>query len=130
MANLKILLVDDEEDFRKILGVRIRGWGYDFIEADSGKEAIDMLACQQSDIIILDYLMPDMDGVATLKEIRKLNNKIPVIMFTAHLHEKIIAEVKELGVCAFVPKTSAYSDTIAALEAALKMAENQLRKEG
>ncbi|MCX5713542.1 MAG: response regulator [Candidatus Omnitrophica bacterium] len=125
MPNLKILLVDDEEDFRKILGVRLKGWGYDVIEADSGKVAIDMVVHQEPNIIILDFLMPDMDGAATLKEIRKFNSKIPVIMFTAHLHEKTIEEVRELGVSAFVPKISAYTDTIAALQAALKMVDDQ-----
>ncbi|MCX5696986.1 MAG: response regulator [Candidatus Omnitrophica bacterium] len=128
MANLKVLLVDDEGDFRKILGVRIRAWGYDFIEADSGEKAIDILAHQGPDIVILDYLMPGMDGVSTLREIRKLDNKIPVIMLTAHLHEKTITEVKDLGVSAFVPKISAYTDTISALQAALKITEDQSHK--
>jgi DNA-binding NtrC family response regulator len=126
MSNLKILLIDDEEDFRKILGARITRWGYELLEAGSGQEGIDVLTRDKPDIIILDYIMPGMDGVATLREIRKLDDKIPVIIFTAHLHEKTIFEAEHLGVSAFVPKISAYTDTIAALETAIKIAETQL----
>lgn len=127
MANPKILLIDDEEDFRKILGVRISRWGYELLEAANGREGISVLTEKKPDIIILDYVMPDMNGAATLREIRKLDDKIPVIMFTAHMREDTIEEVKDLGVSAFVPKISVYTDTIAALEAALKIAEDQLK---
>ena len=87
MAKLKILLVDDEEEFCTLMGVRIINWGYDFIKASSGKEALDILKSQNPDIIILDYMMPEMDGVATLKEIRagKFALITPVITFTEGL---------------------------------------------
>ena len=121
----KILLVDDERDFLTLMGERIRTWGYDLIEASSGKEAIDAVKSKNAEAVILDYVMPDMDGIATLKEIRKLDNKIPVIMLTAHPDEKSIAGTEKLGVSAFIPKLSAHSDAQANLKTALDMALKQ-----
>lgn len=90
MAKIKILLVDDEVDLLELMSKRIESWGYDLIVATNGKEALDMLKSEEPDIIVLDYMMPDMDGVATLKKIRAMHNKIPVIMFTAFPDEKSI----------------------------------------
>jgi CheY-like chemotaxis protein len=129
MSKRKVLLVDDEEDFRKILGLRIKRWGYELIEASSGKEAIAVISQQVPDILILDYLMPGMDGVETLIELRKSQSKIPVIMLTAHLQEKVIVELKGLAVSAFIPKISEYTDTIRVLQTALKTIETRLDKE-
>ncbi len=128
MDRLKILLVDDEADFLETMGSIIKGWGYDLITAVSGKKAIDAVMAQKADIVILDYMMPEMDGVITLKEIRKINKEIPVIMFTAHPDIKIMKGAEKLGVSAFIPKLSAYSDVQSGLKAALDMAGKKLRK--
>jgi CheY-like chemotaxis protein len=128
MENKKILLVDDEADFLKVMGMRIEEWGFYLLKARSGKEAVDTLLSKNPDIIILDYLMPDMNGLQTLKEIRKFNLKIPVIMFTAHPEKTSVKMSEELGIIAFVPKLSAYADTQSALKEALRIAEKQLEK--
>ncbi len=128
MDRLKILLVDDEADFLETMGAIIKGWGYDLITAVSGKKAIDAVMAQKADIVILDYMMPGMDGVITLKEIRKMDKEIPVIMFTAHPDIKIMKGAEKLGVSAFIPKLSAYSDVQSGLKAALDMAGKKLRK--
>lgn len=124
----KILLVDDEADFLELMALRIKEWGYDLITALSGEEAIEILKNKSPDIIILDYMMPGMDGVATLKEIRKINFEIPVIMFTAFPDKRSINEVEKLGVTAYIPKLSSYSDAHTALKTALHMAEDKLNK--
>jgi len=84
VERINILLVDDEPDFRETMGAIIEGWGYDLIEASNGKEAVDAIMGKNPDIVVLDYMMPGMNGVLTLKKIREINGKIPVIMFTAH----------------------------------------------
>lgn len=121
MGKLKILLVDDEIDFLETMGVIIESWGYDLIKAVNGKEAIVVLKDKSPDIIILDYMMPQMDGVAALKEIRKIDNEIPVIMFTAYPDIKVIKDTNELKVSAFIPKLSIYSDNRPALKTALDL---------
>lgn len=128
MDKKKILLVDDEVDFLEIMGVRIESWGYDLIKASNGKEAIDAVMSKTPDIVILDYIMPDMDGIEVLKQIRKIDNKIPVIMFTAHPDMKSMKGAEELGIIVYTPKLSAYIDTQLSLKQAIRMAEKRLGK--
>ena len=84
-----------------------------------GKEALEAVKQKKADLAILDYMMPVMDGIKTLKEIRKIDVKIPVIMFTAHLEEKVIQGTEDLMVNAFIPKLSEYSDSQSALKTTL-----------
>jgi len=122
MSEIKILLVDDEQDFLNLMSQRIESWGYEVISVSNGQEALDALMSQDPKAIILDYMMPEMDGVATLKKIRKINLKIPVIMFTAHPDKKAIGGTEKLKVSAFIPKLSTYADIQSVLKAALSMA--------
>jgi DNA-binding NarL/FixJ family response regulator len=73
--------------------------------------------------MILDYMMPDMDGVATLTEIRKINKKIAVIMFTAYPDMKSIKAAQDLNVTVYTPKLSSYEDLRASLETAIHSLE-------
>lgn len=122
----KILLIDDELDFLEIMGHRIRSWGYEVMPVSSGKEAIDNLKSEKPDVIILDYKMPDMDGVVVLKQIRKVNKKIPVVMLTAYPDEECKKITEKLGVSVFIPKLSAYSDVQVTLKTVLDMIEKKL----
>lgn len=130
MAKLKILLVDDELDFLEMLGQRIRFWGYELIEASSGIEAVEALKGKVPDIIILDYMMPQMDGIDTLREIRKVSKDIPVIMFTAYPEAEAIKSAERLGVSSFIPKLSAYSNSDANLKTAIGMVEKKIYRKG
>ncbi|NQT21874.1 MAG: response regulator [Candidatus Omnitrophica bacterium] len=121
----KILLVDDEEDFLKVTSSRIESWGYEVISVANGKQALDAVMSKNPDIVILDYMMPEMDGIETLKRIRKINKKLPVIMFTAYPNEKAIEGAENLSVRAFIPKLSMYSDSQEALKQALKISEGR-----
>ena len=121
MKKVNIMLVDDELDFLEIMSAVIRGWNYDVITAPGGLEAIEMLKSKKPDIVILDYIMPEMDGIAVLKEIRKTDKKIPVIMFTAHPNMKVIKGTEKLSISAFIPKLSTYSDVSASLKSTIEM---------
>lgn len=127
MLKPKILLIDDERDFAQLMGLRIKNWGYDLISADSGKEGLSALKKEAPHLIILDYLMPGMDGVETLKEIRKINKNIPVIMFTAHPDEESMSKSRGLDVSAYVPKLSVYSNTEENLKSAVELALKKAR---
>jgi CheY-like chemotaxis protein len=121
MAKKKILLVDDEMDLVKVMGTWIKRWGFDLVEAYDGIGAIEALETKNPDAVVLDYMLPGMDGVAVLKEIRKINKKIPVIMFTAY-PDKIIKGAEKLDISAFVPKFSLYTDVLSSLKTAIDMA--------
>jgi len=127
MKKLKVLIIDDELDFLEVMSKRIKVWGYEAIMASSGGEGIKTLKAKKPEVIVLDYMMPGMNGIATLKEIRKVNRKIPVIMFTAHPDEKSIKGADGLGITAFIPKISTYSDAGEALKIAIEIGSRQLR---
>ena len=128
MAKIKILLVDDEPDILELIGLRIKGWGYNLIKATTGKEAVNAVKNKLSDIVILDYAMPDMDGIATLQKIREIDDKVAVIMFTAYPNEDALKWSEKLNVSAFIPKLSTYSDVASSLKAAVEMVEKRLGK--
>jgi CheY-like chemotaxis protein len=117
----KILFVDDEQDCLKVIGAWIKSWGYEVVAVSKGKQAIDILKDGKADAIVLDYLMPDIDGISLLKEIRAMDKDIPVIMFTAYPEKGSMHEAEELNVSAFVPKLSSYRDTTPMLKIALDM---------
>ena len=125
---LNILLVDDEPDFLRLMSLRIAEWGHSLIKAQNGKEAINAITNRSPDIVILDYMMPDMDGVSVLKEIRKINKDIPVIMFTAYPTPKVMKETDKLKISAFVPKLSVTSDTMLLLKSAVDLLERNIEK--
>jgi CheY-like chemotaxis protein len=128
MAESRILLIDDELEFLEVMGSRIKSWGYDLIAATNGKEAIDAVENKNPDIVVLDYKLPDMDGVEVLKEIRKINKEIPVIMFTAYADEKSMKGTEELGAYALIPKLSVYQDAQATLKSVINTIEKKLGK--
>jgi DNA-binding NtrC family response regulator len=128
MANIKVLLVDDEPDILKLMGERIKSWGFDLISASSPSEALESLESKNPQIAILDYMMPEMDGVGLLKKIRQSNKGIAVIMFTAYPEPKAMVGTEKLGVRAFVPKLSTYSDASSNLKAALDLIAKELAK--
>lgn len=122
MSKLKVLMVDDEKDFLDIMGQRVLSWDYEVITAANGKDAINAVNLKDPDIIILDYIMPDTNGIELLKKIRAIDKKIPVIMFTAKPESEAIKAAEGLDIAAFVPKLSPYTDTQNNLKAALTMA--------
>lgn len=82
MDKQRILIVDDEEDIRDLLEIYLVNEGYDVIKAADGLEAIDVLEKEIFDLIILDIMMPKMDGIQACMKIRKDKN-IPIIMLSA-----------------------------------------------
>ncbi|MDD5437064.1 MAG: response regulator [Candidatus Omnitrophica bacterium] len=128
MEKILILLVDDEPDFLEIMSPVIENWGYSVIKAACGRDALDLMTTAKPDIIILDYMMPEMDGVATLRKIREIDKKIPVIMFTAHPNMKALKGTEKLGISAFIPKLSTYSDVSSSLKTTVEMLAKSINK--
>ena len=111
-----ILLIDDDPDFLDVNKMIIEGWGYDVRTAIGGKCGIEEFKKARPDLIIVDYLMPDMDGVATIREIRVIDLAVPVVMFSGFPSDVTIDGIKELQLTALVPKDSAFSTGMAALK--------------
>lgn len=128
MEKTRVLLVDDERDLIVIMGRRIREWGYDLLEASNGEEAVEAVRNKIADIVVLDYMMPGMDGIETLRAIRKINSGIPVIMFTAFPDKRSIEGTEKLGVRSYIPKLSLFGAGESALKTAIKLAEKEIKK--
>ncbi|MCM1175155.1 MAG: response regulator transcription factor [Blautia sp.] len=104
MDKLKILVVDDESRMRKLVKDFLIKSGYEVMEAEDGSRALDIFF-EQNDIalIILDVMMPKMDGWQVCKEIRAYS-KVPVIMLTARSDERDELQGFELGVDEYISK--------------------------
>ena len=85
MANKKILAVDDEKHIVRLVQVNLERHGYTVVTAFDGKEALEKVAAEKPDLIVLDVMMPYLDGFEVLKELKKDPDTrgIPVIMLTA-----------------------------------------------
>lgn len=99
----KILVVDDEDRIRAIIKKYAEFEGYEIVEASNGMEAVEKCKNEDFDIIILDIMMPELDGFSTCKEISKFK-KIPVIMLSARGEEYDRIHGFELGIDDYVVK--------------------------
>lgn len=75
----KILLIDDDPTIQNVFGQFLRGLGYEIISATNGKEGMKLLADDRPNLIITDILMPEMDGLEILLQIRTMHDDMPVI---------------------------------------------------
>lgn len=109
---VRVLLVDDEEQFLEVLAERLEARNFDVRKAFSGDEAVAKLQEQESDVVILDVLMPGKDGVQTLKEIKQLRPIVEVIMLTGHATVETAIEGMKLGAYDYLIKPSETEDLV------------------
>ena len=103
-ANANILVVDDDPDIREVLKDRLESLGYNVFAGASGVEALELLEKQNPQIVLMDIEMPEMSGLEALKEIRKRQIDITVVMITAHGTIERAVEAIRQGAYDFIPK--------------------------
>jgi DNA-binding response OmpR family regulator len=81
---MKILVVDDEKNILKLYKAELEDEGYEVVLANSGKEAIELFKTENPDLVTLDIMMPDIDGIQVLRQIKQERPQVPVIMLTAY----------------------------------------------
>jgi len=114
----KIQIVDDEKDCEEMLSLRLKEVGEKVAPAYSGRECLEKLANNNVDVVILDIKMPGMDGLETLKEIKKRFPLVEVIMLTGHgTTESAVAGMK-IGAFDYLLKPADFNDLSLKLEAA------------
>ena len=101
---MKVLVVDDEKDIVKLIRRSFEMEGYDTIRAYNGTDAIQKVKCQAPDIVLLDIMLPDMDGYEVLQAVQEYDETLPVIFITAQdkTYSKILG--LELGADDFITK--------------------------
>ena len=121
---MKILIVDDEPLIREVIKEYSLIENYDVLEASNGIEAISLVKEKDIDIIVLDIMMPKLDGYSTLKEIKKIKN-IPVILLSARKEEFDKLMGFELGSDDYLTKPFSPKELIARIKAILKRANKE-----
>jgi DNA-binding NtrC family response regulator len=114
----KVLLVDDEEEFLEILGERMKIRGMEVKATSSALAALDILEKDSFDVIILDLMMPEMDGLEALKRIKKNRPELQVILLTGHGSIEKGVEAMRLGAMDFVEKPADLETLSAKIEKA------------
>ena len=124
----RVLLVDDEKDFVEMLGLRLEEAGENVTPAHSGQECLQVLEKKEIDVVILDILMPGMDGIATLKEIKRRFPLVEVIMLTGHGTTESAVKGLKLGAYDYLLKPAHFGELTAKLEAARKRKDEQAER--
>jgi len=118
MKGTKILLVDDEVVFTTNMGKLLTNRGYKVTAVNSGDAAIQALEKESYDIVVLDLKMPGMDGIATLKEIRKLGLFTETLILTGHGSMDTAFKAIEMGAYDYVMKPCDIAELVVKIEAA------------
>jgi len=137
LNELKVLVVDDEERIRDLIKEYVSLEDYEVSEASDGLEALALIKKYNYSIVILDVMMPKLDGWRTCKEIRKIS-KVPIIMLTARGEEYDKLLGFELGVDDFMVKPFSPKELLARMNAIIRRSsssqesslENELHLEG
>jgi phosphate regulon transcriptional regulator PhoB len=122
MSKEKILIVDDEKDIVKMLDYNLKKEGFRTVLAYDGEDAIDLANRDNPDLIILDLMLPGMDGLEVCKTLKKENKtaKIPIIMLTAKVQEADKIVGLELGADDYITKPFSPRELIARIKAVLR----------
>jgi len=120
-----VLIVDDEKDFVEMFGLRLEEAGERVYRAYSGKECLDLLEKENIDVVVLDIKMPGMDGIETLKELKKRRPIVEVIMLTGHGTIETAVEGMKLGAYDYLLKPADVDEISAKLEGARKRKDQQ-----
>ena len=119
----KVLLVDDEAHVRKFVGLIVRSLGEpQLFEAPNGREAVEIYQREKPDLVLLDVNMPILDGLGTLREIKRIDPEAVVIMLTSLANRQTVEEALDLGASSYIRKdtprdeiTKSLSETIEAV---------------
>lgn len=125
----KILVVDDEAAIRQLIVFALEPLGHEVLQASNGAEAVEQVAEHSPDLVVLDVMMPKMDGWTVMRELRRrgLKSKTRVLMLTAKTGETDFLDGWNLGVDEYVTKPFDPDDLAEAVSLTLRMGQDQIR---
>jgi len=115
----KILVVDDEPRYVRLMEANLIAEGFEVIKASDGQEAVDLVVLKQPDLVLLDIMMPNLDGFAACERIREFS-MVPIIMVTARNEENARVRGLELGADDYIVKPFSANEMIARVRAVLR----------
>jgi len=120
MSNLKVFIVDDEEEFVTTLAERLELRGFEAQIATDGESALHLVETDPPQVVVLDVMMPGMGGLEVLQRIKELNPRIPVILLTGHGATREGMEGMRLGAFDYLMKPLSIDDLIKKMQEAVK----------
>lgn len=123
----KVLIVDDEKDFLDIIAERIRARGMDVSTATSAEAALSMIEEEFFDVVIMDFLMPALDGFKALKLMKAEQPEVQIILLTGNVPDEKRVEAKALGALDVIEKPPDLKDLIQKIKKA-KKAQRKIRE--
>jgi DNA-binding response OmpR family regulator len=127
MPKFKVLLVDDEKEFVATLAERMQMRGFDPEVAFSGEQALLILEDSLPDVIVLDLKMPGIDGLEVLRQVKKCQPQVQVIILTGHGSERDEAAAPKLGAFDHLQKPVDINDLVRVMEQAFRQKQEALR---
>jgi CheY-like chemotaxis protein len=100
----KVLIVDDEVDFLDIMAERMRGRGIDVATTTSAEDAISLVENEHFDVVIMDFMMPALDGFKALKMLKEKKADIQIILMTGNVPDEVVLKAKEIGALDVIEK--------------------------
>lgn len=118
----KILVVDDEPRYLRLMEANLVSDGYQVLKATNGQEAVEMVAAQKPDLVLLDIMMPILDGFVACERIREFSN-VPIIVVTARGEENARVRGLDLGADDYIVKPFSATELLARVRAVLRRAK-------
>jgi len=119
LSNPKILIVDDEPQIRRFLGISLRAGGYEVVEAGTGADGLGSIAASEPNLIILDLGLPDMDGTEVLSQLREFCTT-PVLVLTVRSDESEKVKLLDLGADDYLTKPFGLQELLARIRVLLR----------
>ena len=120
---VRVLVVDDSAIERHLAGRLIeKSGGLSVLSAGDGREALEVIEQQRPAVVLTDLQMPELDGLALVKEVRRRHPDIPVVLMTAYGSEEIAIEALQAGAASYVPKRALASNLVSTLRRVLEVA--------
>jgi DNA-binding response OmpR family regulator len=116
----KVLIVDDEKDFLDIIAERISARGMDVSTASSAEAALNMVEEESYDVVIMDFMMPALDGFKALKLMKAKRPEVQIILLTGNVPDEKHMEARELGALDVIEKPPDLQDLIKKIKKAKK----------
>lgn len=122
----KVCFVDDEQNIRRLVAYDLKQAGYEFALFENGRLAYDAFKTSDFDVFIVDWMMPEMDGISLVKKLREEGCKALIIMLTAKSEEEDLIEAFESGVDDYLTKPFSSRELMVRMKAHLNRVKTQL----
>ncbi len=109
---MHILIVDDEKEFLELMNNRMHKRGFTVVTANTGEKALELVAAEKFDAIVLDVKMPGIDGIETLRRIKSMHPDLPVLLLTGHASIEAAMTGVETGAVDYLLKPVPINDLI------------------